>query len=54
MDYAGRSEKGQITQSSRLGAGSTVIVDGDQATVRESGRADFSVALDELIDRIAP
>jgi histidyl-tRNA synthetase len=54
MDYAGRSEKGQITQSNRLGAGWTVIVAGEKATVRESGRADFSVSLEELIDRIAP
>jgi len=52
LDYAGRSLKGQITQASRLGAGWTVIVDGAQAVVRESGRADFSMSLDELVDRI--
>jgi histidyl-tRNA synthetase len=53
LDYAGRSLKGQITQAGRLGAGWTVIVDGAQAVVRESGRADFSLSLDELVDRIA-
>jgi len=36
MDYAGRSVKGQLTQAGRLGAGWTVIVNGGQATVRES------------------
>jgi histidyl-tRNA synthetase len=53
LDYAGRSLKGQITQAGRLGAGWTVIVDGAHAVVRESGRADFSMSLDELVDRIA-
>ena len=53
MDYAGRSTKGQLTQAGRLGAGWTVIVDGGRATVRESGRADFAVSLDELVDRIS-
>jgi histidyl-tRNA synthetase len=53
MDYGGRSPKGQVTQAGRLGAGWTVIVDGDQATVRESGRADFTVPLDQLVDRIS-
>jgi histidyl-tRNA synthetase len=53
MDYGGRSLKGQVTQAGRLGAGWTVIVDGDEVTVRESGRADFTVALDQLVDRIS-
>jgi histidyl-tRNA synthetase len=53
MDYAGRSAKGQLTQAGRLGARWTVIVDGDQATVREQGREDWAAALDELVDKIS-
>jgi histidyl-tRNA synthetase len=53
MDYAGRSVKGQLTQAGRLGAGWTVIVNGGAATVRESGRPDFTVTLDELVERIS-
>jgi histidyl-tRNA synthetase len=52
IDYAGRSAKGQLTQAGRLGAGWTVIVDGDQATVRERGRDDWTAPVDELVDRI--
>jgi histidyl-tRNA synthetase len=39
-DYAGRSLKGQLTQAGRLGAGTTVIVRGDGATVRRAGEKD--------------
>ncbi|HEY5659149.1 MAG TPA: histidine--tRNA ligase [Gaiellaceae bacterium] len=53
MDYAGRSQKGQLGQASRLRAGWTVIVDGGHATVREPGRDDWSAQLDELVDRIS-
>jgi len=53
MDYAGRSEKGQLGQASRRHAGWTVIVDGGQATVREPGRDDWTAQLDELVDRIS-
>jgi histidyl-tRNA synthetase len=53
MDYAGRSTKGQLTQASRLGAGWTVIVDGDTATVREQGREDWTAPLETLVDTIA-
>jgi histidyl-tRNA synthetase len=53
MDYGGRSLKGQLGQASRLRAGWTVIVDGGQATVREPGRDDWTVRLDELVDRIS-
>jgi histidyl-tRNA synthetase len=52
MDYAGRSTKGQLTQAGRLGARRTVIVEGPQATVRESGRDDWIVPLDGLAERI--
>jgi histidyl-tRNA synthetase len=53
MDYAGRSQKGQLGQASRLRAGWTVIVDGGHATVREPGRDDWTASLDELVDRIS-
>jgi histidyl-tRNA synthetase len=53
MDYAGRSQKGQLGQASRLHAGWTVIVDGGHATVREPGRDDWTAQLDELVDRIS-
>ncbi|HEY3018113.1 MAG TPA: histidine--tRNA ligase [Gaiellaceae bacterium] len=53
MDYGGRSQKGQLTQAGRLGAGWTVIVDGGHATVREQGRQDWTASLDELVDRIS-
>jgi histidyl-tRNA synthetase len=43
-DYAGRSLKGQLTQSGRLGAGVTVIVRADGATVRRSGEKDEEFA----------
>jgi hypothetical protein len=53
MDYAQRSVKGQITQAGRLGAGWTVIVHDGDATVREPGRPDVDVKLDELVDKIS-
>jgi histidyl-tRNA synthetase len=53
MDYAGRSVKGQFTQAGRLGADWTVIVAGDEATVREQGKEDWKTPLDALVDRIA-
>jgi histidyl-tRNA synthetase len=52
MDYGGRSQKGQLGQAGKLGAGWTVIVDGDGATVREPGRDDWRARLDELVERI--
>jgi histidyl-tRNA synthetase len=53
MDYGGRSQKGQLGQAGRLGAGWTVIVDSGRATVREPGRDDWTAELDELVDRIS-
>jgi histidyl-tRNA synthetase len=53
MDYAGRSQKGQLGRASRLHAGWTVIVDGGHATVREPGRDDWTTQLDELVERIS-
>ena len=52
MDYGGRSQKGQLGQAGRLGAGWTVIVDGGHATVREPGREDWTTSLDDLVERI--
>jgi histidyl-tRNA synthetase len=53
MDYGGRSQKGQLGQARRLGAGWTVLVDGGHAIVREPGRDDWTATLDELVDRIS-
>jgi histidyl-tRNA synthetase len=52
-DYAGRSLKGQLTQAGRLGASTTVIVDGEGARVR-SGGGEERVPLAELAARLAP
>jgi histidyl-tRNA synthetase len=48
-DYAGRSLKGQLTHASRLGARVTVIVGPSRATLRERGRDDREVDLDEVV-----
>jgi histidyl-tRNA synthetase len=53
MDYGGRSQKGQLGQAGKLGAGWTVIVDDGRVTVREPGRDDWTTQLDELVDRIS-
>ncbi len=52
-DYAGRSRKGQLTQAGRLGAGATVFVGPDAATIRARGADDRRVALDELTATLA-
>jgi hypothetical protein len=52
MDYGGRSQKGQLGQAGRLGAGWTVIVEGERATVREPGRDDWTTDLDDVVERI--
>ena len=44
IDYAGRSLKGQLTQAGRLGAGVTVIVRADGATLRRAGEQDEEFA----------
>jgi histidyl-tRNA synthetase len=51
-DYAGRSLRGQLTQAGRLGAGATVIVRGDGATLRRQGQADEAVAHDDVLGRL--
>ena len=52
-DYAGRSLKGQLTQASRLRARRTVIVSADGARIRERGREDEHVLLDDLVARLS-
>jgi histidyl-tRNA synthetase len=48
-DYAGRSLKGQLTHAHRLGARTIVVVGADGATIRERGKQDVSVPLDDLL-----
>jgi histidyl-tRNA synthetase len=48
-DYAGRSLKGQLTQASRAGASTVVVVRGDEATIRRAGGGDETVALGGLL-----
>ena len=52
VDYAGRSLKGQLTQAQRLGARTTVVVEGDRATIRRRGESDTAVPVAELIARL--
>ena len=49
MDFAGRSVKGQLTQGSRTGAPTLVILRADGAVVRRAGAADQTVGLAELV-----
>jgi histidyl-tRNA synthetase len=51
-DYAGRSLKGQLTQASRLGARTTVVVRRENATIRRDGKSDEEVALEDVPARI--
>ncbi len=52
-DYAGRSLKGQLTQAQRLGATTTVIVEGDESVLRRQGADDERVPTDELVARLS-
>ena len=52
-DYAGRSLKGQLTQAGRSGAGTTVVVGPERATIRRAGAGDNAVRHDELLDRLS-
>jgi histidyl-tRNA synthetase len=52
-DYAGRSLKGQLTQASRLGAATTIVVRADGASIRRAGDEDVEVALDDVPESIA-
>jgi len=52
-DYAGRSLKGQLTQSARLGAVVTVVVGPEGAVLRRAGRADEPLALADIVGRLS-
>jgi histidyl-tRNA synthetase len=47
-DYAGRSLKGQLTQAGRVGARTTVVVDGEGARVRRSGEPEARMPLADV------
>jgi histidyl-tRNA synthetase len=53
-DYAGRSLKGQLTQSARLGSAATVIVSSDEAVLRRQGQADEPLAHADIVGRLSP
>ena len=52
-DYAGRSLKGQLTQAQRLGAATTVIVEGEQSILRRQGAEDERIPTAELVARLS-
>ena len=52
-DYAGRSLKGQLTQAQRLGAATTVIVEGEESVLRRQGADDERVPTAELVARLS-
>jgi len=52
-DYAGRSLKGQLTQAGRLGATTTVLVGANRAILRQRRREDETIALDDVLARLA-
>ena len=52
-DYAGRSLKGQLTQSARRGAVVTVVVGPAGAVLRRAGRADEPLALADIVGRLS-
>jgi len=49
MDFAGRSVKGQLTQGSRSGAGTLVVLRAEDATIRRAGTPDATVGLAEVV-----
>ncbi|MER3409727.1 MAG: histidine--tRNA ligase [Thermoleophilia bacterium] len=52
VDYASRSLKGQLTQAGRLGARATVVVRGEEATVRRPGRKDETVPWERILEAL--
>ena len=52
-DYAGRSLKGQLTQASRLGARTTVVVGSETAVLRTADRPDETVEHSEIVGRLS-
>jgi histidyl-tRNA synthetase len=53
VDYADRSLKGQLTQASRLGAGTTVVVGPERALLRRAGQADEPIDHAEIVGRLS-
>ena len=53
-DYAGRSLKGQLTQSQRTGAHTTVVFGDGRITLRRRGEQDVDVQRDDLLQRLTP
>jgi histidyl-tRNA synthetase len=49
LDYAGRSHNAQLKHAQRVDPRRIVVVEGDSATIRERGRDDLRVSLDELV-----
>jgi histidyl-tRNA synthetase len=49
MDFAGRSVKGQLTQSARSGAGTVVVLRSGDAVVRRPGSPDQTVGRAEVV-----
>ncbi len=52
-DYAGRSLKGQLTQASRLGAETTVLVGAEKAVLRSQARPDETVGHADVVGRLS-
>ena len=53
-DYAGRSRNAQVKHAQRVDPRRIVIVDGDTATIRERGREDKRVPLEQLAISLRP
>ena len=53
-DYAGRSLKGQLTQSARLGAATTVIVREADAVLRRAGEEDETIFHETVLGKLSP
>jgi histidyl-tRNA synthetase len=49
MDFAGRSLKGQLTQGTRSGAATLVVLHADDAVIRRTGAPDETVGLAEVV-----
>jgi len=54
VDYAGRSLKGQLTQATRLGAATTVVVSSEGAVIRRAGGQDEAVPHESVLARLSP
>jgi histidyl-tRNA synthetase len=52
-DYAGRSHNGQLKHALRLDPHRILVVEGDEATVRERGAEDVRVPVGEVVARLS-